>query len=354
MIAPILVIIAGCAPPAPPAMDEDSPAEPPAEEMPFEEDIEGLAENSEDTEVRETKNVIYQGIVKPAGISIYTEGSHRLLLPDGRFILLESDGVDLNGYVNEQVELLGALRPTIEGAGTIMRVESARLVTDGDSDNLPEDEEADDSEESEDSDNDPTEVDDDEEIADDDDDAPIPGLDEEAIIGSNDDSEEKDDDIDEDMEPAEEPDETDEEPEEDSPTTPVSAELTARADKMSKESLTADNWTQEYCTAHIGFCVPIHRNWWFKSFGTTNSFLWHLELSSEELINLYDGPIQINLMSGSVGSKKATDKQVRTEGGNVIGYRSWTDSRHFEISAPAALEEAVKYITENLSEHTEN
>ncbi|HCI03946.1 TPA: hypothetical protein DE059_03390, partial [Candidatus Peribacteria bacterium] len=84
----------------------------------------------EKAEVRETKNVIYQGVVKPAGISIYQQGSHRLQLETGKFILLESDTVDLNGYVGEHVEMVGAIRPTVEEGGMIMRVESAKLIID--------------------------------------------------------------------------------------------------------------------------------------------------------------------------------------------------------------------------------
>src|SRR3989338_1256723 len=114
------ILLANCSGPAQPKDQEDGTNEAP--------EISGSTEASDsstgDSAIRETKNVIYQGIVKPAGISIYQQGTHRLLLPDGRFILLESSSVDLNGYVDEQVELLGALRPTVEGAGTIMRGES--------------------------------------------------------------------------------------------------------------------------------------------------------------------------------------------------------------------------------------
>ena len=47
--------------------------------------------------VRETNNVSYIGMVKPAGISIYSEGTHRLVLETEKIILLESSTVDLNG-----------------------------------------------------------------------------------------------------------------------------------------------------------------------------------------------------------------------------------------------------------------
>ena len=104
-----------------------STSEPPQEEIIEEpEIIEDVVK--EEPPIRETKDVQYTGIVRPAGISIYQEGSHRLLLPDGRFILLESKTADLNGYVNEEVDITGALRPTVEAGGMIMRVETISLL----------------------------------------------------------------------------------------------------------------------------------------------------------------------------------------------------------------------------------
>ena len=92
--------------------------------------------------IRETKNVSYSGTVKPLGISIYMEGTHRLSLSDGRFILLESDAIDLNGYVAEEVDVLGAIRPTVESDAMIMRVESISLIEREEQSDAPSDEES--------------------------------------------------------------------------------------------------------------------------------------------------------------------------------------------------------------------
>ena len=81
----------------------------------------------ENTAPRETPNVTYKGVVQPAGISIYQQGSHRLVLEDDRFILLESDQIDLNGYVGESVEVFGSISPTVEEGGIIMTVENINL-----------------------------------------------------------------------------------------------------------------------------------------------------------------------------------------------------------------------------------
>ena len=276
-------------------------------------------------EVRETKNVIYQGVVKPAGISIYQQGSHRLQIENGKFILLESDSVDLNGYVGEHVEMIGAVKPTVEEGGMIMRVESAKLIVDEEKEVVKETEETDETDEKEDdTESEPDNEEVEKETADDSDTS-----DDEDSSGSSVSSETS---------------------VSSSEVQPITPELAERIRKMANESFTPDQWTQEYCTAHIGFCIPVHRNWWFKSFGTTSSLLWHIELSSEELGDLYSGPIHVNLVSGNISSS-AKERQIEQKGPNVVGYRSWTDGRHFEITAPVALEGAVRYITDNLDEN---
>ena len=83
--------------------------------------------------VAETKNVIYRGRLLPLGASIYMEGTHRLELEDGRFILLESDGLLLDEYANLDVEVFGATRPTVEGGGIVMRVERVAELADSSS-----------------------------------------------------------------------------------------------------------------------------------------------------------------------------------------------------------------------------
>jgi hypothetical protein len=51
------------------------------------------------------------------------EGTHRLELEDGRFVLLEANGLILDDYLAMDVEVFGATRPTVEGGAIIMRVE---------------------------------------------------------------------------------------------------------------------------------------------------------------------------------------------------------------------------------------
>lgn len=118
-----------------------------------------------------------------------------------------------------------------------------------------------------------------------------------------------------------------------------------RAAAMAKANMAVANWTQQYCSTHVEFCTPVHKNWYYVSFGATSSSLWHVEMSNEEIVALGDGPISVVLQSGTA---PAADGQVTVDGGTVTGIRAWTNNRHFVISAPAALEPAVRYITQEL------
>lgn len=117
---------------------------------------------------------------------------------------------------------------------------------------------------------------------------------------------------------------------------------------MAEEEFTLEQWTQEYCSTHVGFCVPIHRNWWFKSFGATASSLWHVEVSDTPVENLGDGVLLVNLVQGDLALSGATDREVRMHGNFAVGYRGFSEKRHFEISAPIELKEAVQHMTEHL------
>jgi hypothetical protein len=121
-----------------------------------------------------------------------------------------------------------------------------------------------------------------------------------------------------------------------------------RANAMAKDNMSDAFWTQEYCTTHLSFCFPVQKNWWFKSFGTTTYDLWHVEISSEEINDLGDGPLLVNLMAGDVSTQGATDGEIKTQGNFVVGYKAWTDNRHFEVSAPKVLETAVQYILNHI------
>lgn len=280
---------------------------------------------------RETANVSYRGVIQPSGISIYMEGTHRLVLDDGRFVLLTSESVDLNDYVNQEVELRGAIRPTVEGNGMIMRVESATVIASS-SVSSSEAVSSESSSSSEDS----------------------SSTTSSSVAASTVSSTATSKSV---------------------SSVAVSSKATssvvsssaassvaavsaasqaasggsayeARVSAMAKDDLTPAKWTQRYCSSHIGFCFDVHKNWWYKSFGTTNNALWSVEISSEEINMPGEGPITVKLLSGELTG--ATDGQVTANGGMAIGYRAWTEGRHFEITAPVSLQGAVTVITNNL------
>ena len=313
----------------------------------------------EPTEPRETRNVFYRGIVRPAGISIYMEGSHKLELEEGRFILLESEEIDLNGYVGESVESFGSIRPTVEAGAMIMRVERMRLV--GEDGETPVEEE-------------PNESGDQVVVSDD-----TPETDDTEQEGTSRSERAAQEDAEASQESSEETPETSSSSnegdqaslsseqeesssassqssvEEETETASADPTFQERVDTMASHDISPGRWTQRYCTEHIGFCAPVLDYWYFISFGATTSSLWHVEYSSDPIDDhrIGDGPIQIKLYSGTVSMKKAVDKQVKVSNGKATGYREWTEGRHFEVTAPAALQAAVQYIVENMEEYTE-
>lgn len=122
---------------------------------------------------------------------------------------------------------------------------------------------------------------------------------------------------------------------------------------LAKQAYDQDGlWTQKYCTSHIAFCVPVHKNWYFKSFGATTSNLWHVELGMVDIAELGDGAIIMNLVSGTSASMQAQDGQIKTQGSDIIGFKDWDDGTHFEIIADARLKSAVAYMLARITPYT--
>jgi hypothetical protein len=314
-----------------------------------------------------THNVTYTGILEEGGVTIYQEGSHRLMLSDGKMVLLEpAKGADvgLDLYVGKLVRVKGDVMPTVEAGGTIMEVreiawirresgvngkdaEAMRVLCGGESSvgcpvgftcELPEEGSGVcvedpalgrrvEGEESE------TDVASQEEI----------DVEEEETEESEE-TEDSDEGGEEDEVKEEE--EVDEEPDKGTSAADQSEVIAL----MTEEDYAADRWTQEYCSSHVGFCVPVHKNWYFKSFGATTSLLWHIEMGASAVENFGDGPLIVDLKTGTLSALGVSDRDVKTVGSRAIGYRSWSDNRHFEISADASIKEPVKYVTNALKE----
>ena len=303
-----------------------------------------------------TRNVTYTGLLEEGGITIYQQGTHRLTLSDGKMVLLapsEGSNISLDLYVGKFVEVKGDVRPTVEAGGTIMEVmkiewirreadaegkemEVRRMLCGGDAEGAcPE--------------------------------GYVCLLEETPGICVQDLSEEEEEEEGDEGIESNESNEGNEGMEESSSASslPSSAPSSAMSESsssssvlgfssdadvaaMSSEDLAASRWTQQYCSTHIGFCIPVHKNWYFKSFGTIAPSLWHVEIAAKTVENMGDGPLVVMLKTGDVSSMGVTDGAVTEAGGKAVGYRSWSDNRHFEISGDLALKAAVSVITQGL------
>lgn len=341
-------------------------------------------EEEQTSSVAETKNVIYRGTLLPLGASIYMEGTHRLELEDGRFVLLEADGLILDDYLAMDVEVFGATRPTVEGGGIIMRVErvaefvesseasSATVTLQGtitassfgtcefrneelttgpvlrgnfDCNSYHEKmaEVTGSFNSIEGGTNNVFDVISIRMIAENSSSAQVaPIVPSSAPVAVSRASVAP-------VVPSSAPPAVSSAapvPVSSSSSSVADDAVSLRAAAMAKANMDSANWTQRYCSTHTGFCFPVHKNWWYTSFGATSSSQWHVELSSEEIVALGDGPLSVVLVAGAA---PAADGQVTVENGRATGIRAWTNNRHFVISAPAVLETAVRYVTQELT-----
>ncbi len=119
-----------------------------------------------------------------------------------------------------------------------------------------------------------------------------------------------------------------------------------RTQLMVKANMSASSFTQTYCSTHVGFCIPVHKNWYYVSFGANTTALWRLEVSAEEIENVGDGVIVVTLVNGPIGGN---DGSVTTSSTEAVGLRAWTGGRHFQIRGPIALRAAIEVMTQGLS-----
>ena len=302
-----------------------------------------------------TRNVSYVGTLGELGASVYQEGTHRLTLSDGQFILLSStdQNLSLNAYLGKQVEVRGSVQPTVEGNAEIMHVEEVTVleVSSSSESSLASSMKAmcggiaarpcatgltcvDD----------PTDSCDPKAGGADCGGICVPSISSSssktpgvmklssssvASVASASSS----------LSGAQNSDAS-------------SGDLEAQIVLMAKQKYDSDAlWTQKYCSSHTSFCIPAHKNWYFKSFGATTSNLWHVEFSVAAIDELHTGPIVLNLVSGTANSMDAKDGQIKSEGSDVVGFKDWGSGTHFELIADARLRDAVSYMIAHISEY---
>ncbi len=261
------------------------------------------------------EDVSYTGIIRELGVSIYMQGTHKLVLENGQFLILESTSLDLNNYLERSVRVTGDVRPTVEEGGMIMRVETVSAMEQSSESSMS----SNDSESSAQS----TEA------------TSLSSRAATSIASSR---------------AAASSIASSREAASVAAASSVSQDASnAKVQAMAKANIAAANWTEKFCSRQTAFCIPVHKNWWFKSFGATSTYLEHMEVGPQELENLGDGPVSINVVSGSINGTGKSDGQVVTEGSDSVGYRAWSNDRHIEVRAPSVLAEAVRYITQNIA-----
>ncbi len=121
----------------------------------------------------------------------------------------------------------------------------------------------------------------------------------------------------------------------------------AKTSVMAKAKTDASLFTQKYCSTHVGFCISVHKNWYYQSFGVNvPPSLWHVEIGPEPVEDVGDGVIIFTLQSGDLSG---TDGSVETHGDYIVVMKQWTGGKHFEVSAPASLRSAAEQIAASLT-----
>ena len=71
-------------------------------------------------------------------------------------------------------------------------------------------------------------------------------------------------------------------------------------------------------------------------------------MNSAPFETLNEGPVVVNLDGESLNALGIEDGTIQNEGSDIVGYKAWTNGRHFKIIADSSLKDAVEYITNNL------
>lgn len=310
-----------------------------------------------------TRNVSFVGTVDQLGASIYMQGTHKLMLEDGRFIILESAGsnLDLDTYIGAKVQVRGSSEPTVEAGGTLLHVEEVISLEASSSSSeaskpkmcggiaaFP-------------CDSGQICVDDPTDSCD-----PLSGgadcggicvvqlassassvseLVESSSSVSSSKAPVKSSSVSSSAVSSSAVSSSTASSSSAASSVPVDASKEQQIVAMAKLNYASDAlWTQRYCTTHISFCTPVHKQWYYQSFGASAGSLWRVEFGFADINQANEGIIQLNLVSGLSASKGATDGQVVANGSTVTGYKDWTDGRHFELTGDARLQAAISYM----------
>ncbi len=320
--------------------------------------------SSSSSEALVTSNVTYQGILEEIGVTTYQQGTHRLTLNDGRFIVLTSadPALDLDMYIGKRVEVMGSTQATVEAGGTIMAVEQVTdLDTESSSSSVSSAKmcggiagfQCDSGTHCIDNPNDSC-------------DPKNGGADcggicipdtssssvmmqsSAAAVSSSASSKAMSSVAVSSVMSSVAPVSSAAASVAMSSvaSTSVSAEMEARIVAAMKEDYTNSvRWTQSYCSTQMAFCIPAHKNWYYKSFGATPPALWRVEFDSVDQLETNGmGFITLRLLNGGSSAAGATSGQIVVNGSQAVGFLDWDGGRHFEVSGDARLKGAIEYM----------
>lgn len=264
-----------------------------------------------------------EGTLQKSGISIYMQGSHQLVTETGELLLLESTTIDLDDYVDARVRVIGIARKTVEEGGMILSVEEIeRLESDGEI--LVEVDESSSSSQASSA-------------------SSVSSASSEYVSSSSVSS----------AKPSSSSSESVQSSSVSSVASSSAASVSAvdadaAVSAMARFSVEPARFTQKYCSTHIGFCIPIHKNWYYQSFGANVApYLWHVEIGPVAVEEEGQGVIMVNLVSGSLPTG-AVEGSAVAQGEYVVAYKQWTGNRYFQITAAASLKASVEYIANGL------
>lgn len=117
---------------------------------------------------------------------------------------------------------------------------------------------------------------------------------------------------------------------------------------MQRNSVGSELFVSQYCTTNGGFCIPMHKKWYFTSFQRQAGTLWHVEIGPQEINALGEGLIVVDLVKGPLPADSA-DQTAVVSGNDVLVYKAWKEN-HLVVKAPVTLQSPAEYIAKNVTE----
>lgn len=296
----------------------------------------------------------FTGTVEPAGISIYMEGTHRLVLSDGRFILLESELVNLKSYEGKSVEVTGRVRATEEEGGRVMtvdRLDDLALRSSESSESSASSETTTSSSSSSEtsvstSSSSSSVV----SISTTSSSVSVPAVSSSvsssvskaSVVSSASISSVASSVV------------------SSSSATSVSVSVSSasvssvvsstgpdpRVAKMASQASDLSRWTSQYCFKSFPVCLSLHAFWTYD--GTFAPAGRHLEIASGPIELKGDGVLVVAILDGTLAERGVSDGQVVILDGRAMGYRDVNGKALLQVSGPAELQAAIQTLLEKV------